>query len=165
MVNSKNKGKRGELELVHELKARGYDVRRTAQYCGNTGDASDLVGIPNIHIECKVREKHNIYDYIAQVDRDKKDDELGCVFIKSNRKKWLVLMDLDDWETLHRGIYKKIRNNACGEPQRCEDCKYADWNDIITDNAPEPEVNGCEIKDRFNNNDFCRFDERIEEDE
>lgn len=127
MLNSKNKGKRGELELVHELKARGYDVERTAQFNGKAKDSeADLRGIPNIHIECKVREKHNIYDYIAQVDRDKKDDELGCVFIKSNRKKWLVLMDLDDWETLHRGTYKAIKNNACGEPQGCEDCKYAE---------------------------------------
>lgn len=102
MINSKIKGKRGELDLVHELNKRGYNTRRTAQYCGNTGDASDLVGIPGVHIECKAREKHNIYDYIEQVDRDKKDNELGCVFIKSNRKKWLVLMDLDDWCSMHK---------------------------------------------------------------
>lgn len=101
MLNSKRKGKNGELMLVHELKDRGYDVERTAQYNGKAADSeADLRGIKGVHIECKVREKHNIYDYIEQVDRDKKENELGCVFIKSNRKKWLVLMDLDDWDKL-----------------------------------------------------------------
>ena len=31
---SKNKGKRGELEVVHMIKEWGYAARRTAQYCG-----------------------------------------------------------------------------------------------------------------------------------
>lgn len=102
MINSKIKGKVGELTLVHELNDRGYNVERTAQYNGKSADSeADLRGLNGIHIECKVRERHNVYDYINQVDRDKKDNELGCVFMKSNRKKWLVMMDLDDWIKLY----------------------------------------------------------------
>ena len=40
-INSKAKGKAGELELSHKLQEYGYKVRRTNQYCGNTQEASD----------------------------------------------------------------------------------------------------------------------------
>lgn len=36
-MNSKQKGKRGELEWASYCRGQGYDCRRTAQYCGNTG--------------------------------------------------------------------------------------------------------------------------------
>nr|DAS04793.1 MAG TPA: hypothetical protein [Caudoviricetes sp.] len=52
-INSKQKGARGEREFASLCKEHGFDVRRTQQYCGNTGDASDCVGLPNIHIEVK----------------------------------------------------------------------------------------------------------------
>ena len=52
MTNSKAKGSRGERELSSKLKEHGFDTRRGQQYCGANGDA-DVVGLPNIHIECK----------------------------------------------------------------------------------------------------------------
>lgn len=46
-VNSKKKGARFERELAGIFRDYGYkEARRTAQYCGNTGDASDVVGLP-----------------------------------------------------------------------------------------------------------------------
>ncbi len=54
-INSKAKGKRFELRLAGILRDYGFqDCRRTAQYCGNTGDASDIVGLPGIHIEAQI---------------------------------------------------------------------------------------------------------------
>ena len=35
-INSKAKGKRGELEVVHKFKEHGFDCNRTAQFKGNT---------------------------------------------------------------------------------------------------------------------------------
>ena len=46
-VNSREKGKRGELELARALRALGYDCRRGQQYSGKNGDA-DVVGLPGI---------------------------------------------------------------------------------------------------------------------
>ena len=44
-MNSRQKGKRGELELAQELRKLGAQgVRRTQQYCGRTGEAADLTG-------------------------------------------------------------------------------------------------------------------------
>ena len=47
-INSKRKGKAGELELSHKLKDYGYDCHRSQQYCGSAGDA-DVVGLDGIH--------------------------------------------------------------------------------------------------------------------
>lgn len=103
MINSKDKGKRGELALVHKLKEYGYECERTAQYNGKALDGeADLRGLSQVHIECKFREKHNIYDYIEQVERDKKNNDLGVCFIKSNKKDWLCLMTLDDFIRLYK---------------------------------------------------------------
>ena len=70
-MNSRNKGKAGELELSKVLKAYGYDTRRGQQYCGANGDA-DVVGLPHIHIECKRVERLSLYDAMAQAKADKK---------------------------------------------------------------------------------------------
>ena len=60
-VNSKRKGKSGELELAAKLKGHGYDVRRSVQYNGKAEDGqADLLGLPGIHIECKRVENLNL---------------------------------------------------------------------------------------------------------
>lgn len=38
-MNSRRKGKTGELALVRKLKEYGYDVRRSQQYAGINSDA------------------------------------------------------------------------------------------------------------------------------
>lgn len=99
MVNSKQKGKRGELELVHELKDYGFDTERSQQYCGNAGDA-DLTGLEGIHIECKRVERLNIYQAMEQARNDAKND-IPAVFHRKNGETWKVTMDLADWLNLY----------------------------------------------------------------
>lgn len=100
-INSRAKGKRGELELASKLKEYGYDARRTAQFCGNTGEATDLVGLNGIHIECKRTERLNVQDAMDQAVRDEKNGRLPVVFHKRSRCDWLVTMRLDDWIQLY----------------------------------------------------------------
>ena len=69
-VNSKQKGARFERQLASLFREYGYNARRTAQYCGNTGDASDVVGLPGIHIEAKHQETMRLYDWMSQAKRD-----------------------------------------------------------------------------------------------
>ena len=100
MINSKQKGKQGELELSHILQSFGYNTRRGQQYCGANGDA-DIVGLPHIHIECKRVENLNIYQAVEQAKSDSKSEELPAVFHRKNRKEWLVTMPLKDWIKLY----------------------------------------------------------------
>lgn len=104
-VNSKAKGARYERELASKFQEQGYDARRTAQYCGNTGDASDVVGLPGIHVEAKHQEKMQLYDWMAQAVRDAEaggKGNLPAVFHRKNNADTLVTMRLDDWFRLYR---------------------------------------------------------------
>ena len=101
MVNSKQKGARGERELSNKLKEYGYECRRGQQYCGANGDA-DVMGLPGIHIECKRVQKLNIYDAISQAKSDSKESEIPTVFHRKDRSEWLVTMTLEDWIKLYK---------------------------------------------------------------
>lgn len=104
-MNSKNKGASGERELAHKLNEYGYNCRRGQQYCGANGDA-DVVGLPNIHIECKRVERLNIYEAVAQAKRDARDGEAPTVFHRKNNEKWLVTMELEEWIKLYKEANK-----------------------------------------------------------
>lgn len=100
-INSKQKGKRGELELSSKLKEYGYNTMRSVQYCGANGDA-DVIGLEGIHIEVKRVERLNIYDAISQAKADKRENELGAVFHRKDRSEWLVTMTLEEWIELYK---------------------------------------------------------------
>lgn len=100
-MNSRDKGKRGELELARVLRGYGYDARRGQQYSGLIGDP-DVLGLPGVHIECKRVERLNLTDAMIQAKRDARDGEIPAVFHRRNREEWLVTMRLDDWVQMYR---------------------------------------------------------------
>lgn len=102
-MNSRSKGKRGELELAGILRNEyGFDTRRGQQYCGANGDA-DVVGLPGIHIECKRVEKLNLLDAMAQAKADSTMSEFPAVFHRKNNTEWLVTMTLEDFMAIYQG--------------------------------------------------------------
>ena len=103
-VNSKAKGARFERELAGIFREYGYSkARRTAQYCGNTGQAADVVGLPGLHIEAKHQEKMYLYDWVDQSKRDAEGTgKLPAVFHKKNYAEILVTMPLDSFMTIYR---------------------------------------------------------------
>lgn len=116
-INSKRKGATFERHLAGKFREYGYSARRTAQYCGNTGDASDVVGLPGIHVEAKHQEQMRLYDWMAQAKRDAsngKRNAIPAVFHKKNHAEILVTMTLDDWMQLYRE-YELNRSEADGK--------------------------------------------------
>ena len=119
-INSKAKGARFERDLAKKFREHGYDdARRTAQYCGNTGDASDVIGLPGLHIEAKHQEKMYLYDWMSQAVRDAEaggKGNLPAVFHKKNNADILVTMRLDDFMNLYREWHSSMelekRDNA-----------------------------------------------------
>lgn len=99
---SRDKGARFERTLAGKFKDYGYDAMRTAQHCGKSGDAADVVGLPNIHVEAKHCERMTLYDWMAQAKRDSEGTgNLPAVFHKKNRGEILVTMEFDDWMQLY----------------------------------------------------------------
>ncbi len=118
-INSKQKGKRFELFLASKLREYGYEAKRTVQYCGNTGDAADLIGLPGIHIEAKHCEQTRLYDWMAQAKHDALKSGKGnlpAVFHKKNNANILVTMELDDFMEIYRewcaGLEVKANDKA-----------------------------------------------------
>lgn len=94
-MNSRTKGKRAELEIASILRGYGYEARRTAQYCGNTGEASDVVGVDGLHIEVKRREQFSDEPSLQQAERDARKGEIPIVFYRRSREKWKATMRMD----------------------------------------------------------------------
>lgn len=98
-MNSREKGATGERELADLLKEYGYNCRRGQQFCGANGDA-DVVGLEDIHIECKRVEKLNL------------DAAMEQVFHRKNRKDWKVTLRLDDFMKLYAAAEEKRKSDA-----------------------------------------------------
>lgn len=96
-MNSKAKGKRGELELAHELNRLGFSTRRGQQYNGADGSA-DVIGIPGLHIECKRAEALNLEKAMKQAEADRKPGEVPAVFHRRNGEAWKITIRLEDAE-------------------------------------------------------------------
>lgn len=111
-INSKQKGKRGELELSHAINEYGFNTRRSVQYNGKEEEGqADLVGLPGIHVECKYTNALRLYSAVEQSVRDTKTtgmDELPVVFHRRNGKPWLAIMPLD----VFMKLYKNQKDNG-----------------------------------------------------
>lgn len=99
-MDSRQKGKKGELELSHVLQEYGYTARRGQQFSGKNGDA-DVVGLPGIHIECKRVERLDLEKAYAQAVADARNGEVPAVFHRKNRKPWMVTVSLEDFMRLY----------------------------------------------------------------
>lgn len=91
---SRNKGKSGEREWAGFCRDHGYPLaRRTSQYCGKSGEASDVVGLPGLHVEVKRCETEKLHDWIDQAVRDSMGKGLiPIVAHRMSRQKWKVTM-------------------------------------------------------------------------
>ena len=93
-MNSRDKGKRGELEWAHWLTDRGFPARRGVQYSGGAGSADVAHDIPGVHFEVKRVEKgsmYTMYAWLAQAERDA-GDNLPVVAHRRSRGNWTIIV-------------------------------------------------------------------------
>ncbi len=110
-MNSRTKGKVGELELSAVLKGHGYETRRGQQYSGGS-DSPDVVGLPGVHIECKRTERGSLHDWLDQAIRDAGvSGAIPVVMHRRNkprnnvvtcRGEWVAILRLDDLLNLYK---------------------------------------------------------------
>jgi hypothetical protein len=97
VMNSCQKGKRGERAWRDELVAHGYDARRGRQFSGSP-DSPDVIchQLSGFHFEVKAVERLNVNEAMAQAIDDA-GDKIPVVAHKRNRSEWLVTMRASDW--------------------------------------------------------------------
>lgn len=107
---SRNKGKRGELALVHFLNEHGMSVRRGMVFLKQ----SDVIGLLGIHCEVKNVERLNVRQAMEQAikEADKRKDGMPTVFWKVSRKPWLTIMLTEDWVKLYKMARWKEKNGG-----------------------------------------------------
>lgn len=98
-MNSKRKGNRAELELLHLLQANGIDAHRNDQrYVGGVDnpDIAARIGPVSVHVEVKRVERLSLAAALRQAKRDANGHALPVVAHRSNRQPWLVTVELAD---------------------------------------------------------------------
>lgn len=95
-MNSKRKGKSGELELAAFLRERGITARRGQQYKG-TGDSPDVIGLDGCHIECKRCEQGSLYAWLEKATAEAAPGSVPVVMHRRSRKNWVAILDLDQF--------------------------------------------------------------------
>ena len=109
-MNSRNKGKRGELEFANKMTAYGWSCRRSQQFCGAAGDADLQCELP-LHIEVKRVQRLNIQDAVDQAVRES-DWRMPTVAHRKNHCAWNLTFPADlfleviapnvDWDQVER---------------------------------------------------------------
>lgn len=92
MVNSRGKGKRGEVEAARFLREHGFEARRGQQFAGG-GDSPDLVhNVPGIHFEVKRTERLRLWEALEQACSDAPAGKTPVVLSRKNGEEWVVVL-------------------------------------------------------------------------
>lgn len=92
---SRQKGARGELEVVDAARAAGFPACRRAFASGASG-GGDLTGLPGICIEVKRTERLDLPGAFRQAQAAALPTEIPVVAHRSSRQPWLATLPLDD---------------------------------------------------------------------
>lgn len=93
-INSRHKGKCGELELAAFLRERGIQARRGQQFSGGPDSPDVVTDLAGVHFESKRCERGNPYEWLAQAIKDAAG-KLPVVAHRRNRQDWIAILPLD----------------------------------------------------------------------
>lgn len=101
--SSQAKGRRGEIELANYLQEHGEPQARPGEAL-NYGKQPDIVGVKDLHIECKRHEKLEINKWYEQAasDAERMQDGRPVVIFRQNRRQWMIVLSLDDFMEIRR---------------------------------------------------------------
>jgi len=115
VMNSKQKGKRGELEAAKILKDLGIgNPRRAQQYAGVAG-SSDIVGVPGLAIEVKRQERasySHLVEWIKQASSAASGDQKPIVLHRKSRSDWLVTLKVKDLPAVAAAVVLSMEQTA-----------------------------------------------------
>lgn len=105
-MNSKQKGKRGELEFAHYLADKGYVGARRGQQFKGGGDSPDVVceALPYLHFEVKRTEALQLHPALTQATNDAAAGKYPVVAYKRNRSHWVAILHMDHFLQLQEKL-------------------------------------------------------------
>lgn len=95
MVNSRAKGKRGELEFAKYLRGAGVAARRGQQFHGGTDSPDVVTDIEFVHFEVKRVEAGNPYNWLEQAKGDAKG-KLPVVAHRRSDRDWIAVLPMNE---------------------------------------------------------------------
>jgi hypothetical protein len=99
-IDSRAKGKRGELELAKILAPHWPEVCRNLDQFG--ADKRDMLHTPATHWQVKRVESLNIWKALNQATNEAAKGDLPVVAFRRNRTGWYAALELDEFVALLR---------------------------------------------------------------
>ncbi len=97
-INSRAKGAAGEVELAHVFTDHGIPAKRGQQHAGGV-ESPDIIAADAsfpFHVEGKRVEAGNLYNWLAQAERDA-GAKIPIVAHRRNGRRWVAILFLDDF--------------------------------------------------------------------
>jgi len=92
----REKGKRGEREVVALFKEQGFQAERTSQYCGRSSDSSDVrvKGLHDFNIESKLGYSSRLDSWYEKA-LEEAPDKTPLIFHRRDAGTWLCTVSAD----------------------------------------------------------------------
>lgn len=94
---SRDKGARYERHVRDVLREYGWEAERGCQHAGGKDSPDVKHNLPNLHIEAKAVEKLNLWNALAQSERDAGENEIPTVVFKRNRSGDYIALSFGDF--------------------------------------------------------------------
>jgi len=113
MVNSRQKGKRGELDARNAVREHWTSPKCIRAAQANGAFSADLLhALPDTHVEVKRRKRVAATDYLLQAETDREGHEIPVVLMREdNRPKWVVMFYLEHTDE----FVQRYISNICEE--------------------------------------------------
>ena len=103
---SRDKGKRGELEVAKLFRDAGFEAHRGQQFAGG-GDSPDVIhSVDGLHVEVKRVEAFHLWPALQQAKDDMKKGDVPVVFHRKNGKEWVAILPATDFLEMLGEIYE-----------------------------------------------------------
>ena len=108
MSKERDKGKRGELEVVALAQEHGFPEARRSGDAGQwDGDVDDVVEVvPDLRLSVKRQERLRLDAWSREVEARASSEEMTAVAYRRSREPWRVSIPLGLFFDLLRGYYE-----------------------------------------------------------
>lgn len=99
-INSRRKGKAGELEVINLLRAHWPEARRNLEQ--HTVDKRDVLAVEGVHFQVRRKESLRLWEALAETALEADPHDLPVLVFRRNRSRWYAALELSELIALLR---------------------------------------------------------------